>query len=812
MKYSYYESRFSKTCRQVSVAELLEHIGTKDLKEKCAKIAAHVLAGEDKEAQQLKSELPCIVVSELYKEGAPRKKGTGEPTGLFVMDWDYCRSMEELNELQNKVKQVAISHPVLKDLIVAAHTSPRLHGVHVLCRWIDGCHSIEECQAKFAELADLPNYDTNLTDSSRCSLLVHKDMFFVTNWGAMERNEAYAELQRTLTQERKKDGKRIKSNDTGRGVNAASVGGSDNNDCGADPDGQPERQPVKNLKSQTSNLKPTTDPKLVRIFKELTVACAPKGFIDEEGNVSEGARDNTLLHVLNLFRYVAGVKPDVLRAYLPDWAKALDDDNPGTTDSMIERCCERQMSPNLPPTLRTVLKRIEESKGEDGMTKEELNEKYNEELAKIEENQRFFFEVPKELPPVFAEYVKAFPFAWKPAAILSLLPVLGTLMSKVRSVYLDTNVHSLSFQTVIEADYASGKSNITNMARFCLTPLTDADMIGNEKLNAYNALVERVNKTEKLPEKPDVCVRKIAGDFTVAGFEETLNTSKGLHMWCSTAEIDEVRKVWAAVSHILRKSYDNENYGRSLQSTKTFKGERKLFFNTLLCGTPKRVDAVYYDPEDGLVSRTLFFRLLWDDGTMPVVRMNDKTKKQLTAFLQKLHDKFSLGTDGNPVDEQMYVVKYVNSTMEKWLKEKYDESVRTGNFAMDAFRRRDAVNGFRAGVLAHVLMLEKYGRALTEKQKKLVQTFALWVAEYSLRSHLAKFGTELKRGDTSRYGADARKKDILAKLPDVFTIADAYETLNTINRNTVRTTLVRLVSAGYLKKEDKGFYIKTKKV
>ena len=272
-----------------------------------------------------------------------------------------------------------------------------------------------------------------------------------------------------------------------------------------------------------------------------------------------------------------------------------------------------------------------------------------------------------------------------------------------------------------------------------------------------------------------------------------------------------MRKVWAAVSHILRKSYDNDYYGRSLQSTKTFRGERRVYFNTLLCGTPKRINAVYHDPEDGLVSRTMFFRLLMDDGKMPVVKMNNKTKDALTGFLRKLHNKFSLAEDGTPVDEQMYVLKYVNCAIEKWLQEKYDESVRTGNFAMDAFRRRDAVNGFRAGVLAHVLMMEKTGRVLTDKQKEVVKKFALWVAEYSLRSHLAKFGTELKRGDTSRYGIDARKADILAQLPDRFTIYDAYERLKNTSRSNVRSILTRLTAAGYITRESKGFYVKTKK-
>ena len=784
MKYSLYSSVKSTSCHQVSVAELLERISTKDLKERCAKIAAHILAGEEKEANELKNGLPCIVVSELYKEGAPRKKGTGEPTGLFMMDWDDCKSMEELTELQNKVKTLAISHPVLKDLIVAAHTSPRMHGVHVFCRWIEGCKSVEECQAKFAEMADLPNYDKGCKDPSRCSYLVHKDMFFVCNWGAMERNEAYAEKQRTLSGSPLK-GERTKSTAVVKGNNQCSM-----------------------VNGQCSMVK---DPKLEAVFSELTRLCCPKDFIDAEGNVSEGARDNTLLHVLNLFRYVAGNKPHLMKPYLPDWALALDDDNPGTTDSMTERVCERNMSINLPKTLRTALNNLKEKGDELKMTKEERNSMYQKEMEQIELAQRFFFEVPNHLPPVFAEYVKAFPFAWKPAVILSLLPVLGTLMSKVRAMYLDKHLHSLSFQTVIEAEYASGKGNITDMARFCMLPLTNADAIGNEKMNAYNAQVERANQSEKLPEKPDVCVRKIAGDFTVAGFEETLNTSKGLHMWCSTSEIDEVRKIWAAVSFILRKAYDNDFYGRSLQSTKTFRGERRVYFNTLLCGTPGRVKAVYNDSENGLVSRTMFFRLLLDDGKIPVVKMPEKTKAGLAVFLKKLHDKFSLGEDGRPVEEKTYVLDYLTKAMERWLDDKFKDSVLTGNVAIDAYRRRDAVNGFRAGVMAHILFEEKYGGKLKMEHKQTVTAFALWVAEYCLRSHLAKFGNEIRGGDTSGYSQSTSKESLLNQLPDVFMLADVYDKISGHSKATVRSMLARLVGAGYLKREENGFYVKIKK-
>ena len=798
MKYSYYNNKNSKQCRQVSVSELLDLIGTEEMKERCAKISAAVLAGDEKEANILKNELPAIVVSELYKSGAPRKKGTGDPSGLFMIDYDYCKSPEELNELKGKVTDLALQHPVLKELIVAAHVSPRLHGVHVWCRWIDGCHDVEECQAKFAELAQLPGYDTGCKDASRCSFLVHKSMFFVQNWGAMERNEDYAKLQKELTN----DGKSVKKHVARRTADVARTGNSGITGSRTDSDSEPVEEGLKKVPTMYGDI-PLQD-----IFNELTKECAPEGLVDENGNVAIGARDNTLFHVLALFRYCTDNIPDRMRPFLPQWALDLDEETPGTTEAKLQAACERNISAGLPLTLRRVLKRLTDKEKLSQMSEEERTDMYAKEMEEIEEGQKFFFAVPKMLPPVFQEVADAFPFAWRPAAMLSLLPVLGTLMSRVRGKYLDGREHSPSFQTVIEGDFGTGKGNITDLTRFCIEPLAEADAIGNEELNKYNQEVERNNGTDKLPEKPDVCVRKIVGDFTVAGFEETLTNSKGLHIWCSTSEIDELRKVWAAVSHILRKAYDNDFYGRSLQSTKSFRGERRIFFNTLLCGTPKRVNAVFNDPEDGLVSRTMFFRLLKDDGQMPVVKWSSKTKAKLSVLLQNLHDHYSLGQDGMPVQPQVFQLEYVNKAMQKWLDEKYKDSLLTGNFAEDAFRRRDAVNGFRAGMVAHVVYAEKFGK-VTEAQKKVVVEFAKWVAEYSLRTHLAKFGKGLKRGSTEGY-TTKKNEEILAKLPERFSIAVAYETFSYMPHDTVRSNLTKLSQHGFLVREERGMYSKVK--
>ena len=806
MKYSYFSSTKSRRCRQVTVAELLDILKQPGLKQLCDDIAEAVKKGDDKTASEKKAQLPVIVLNELYEAGKPRKKGTGVPTGIVMIDYDNCQDEAQLEALKAKVMQLAIGHAELKDMIVAAHVSPRRHGVHVWYRWLPGCRSIRECHARFAEWAGLPDYDEGCNDSSRCSYLVDSSRFFVNNFGAMERNEQYAEIQNKMTRhggESNGNG-RVDSGQPDTAADGLALRFPDAADeCGGGA------AAVGGVAAGQGLSRPATYEGIgyERIFRELTLRCCPVSKIDREGGVLEGARDNTLFKVVCLFRYICDNKPEWIMEYLPAWAWDLDKDKPGRCRELVESACARNMSFTTPRTLTAVLGALKRGEQE-AATEEEQQERCVKELERIAGEQRKFFAIPQELPPVFREFADSFPFAWKPAALLALLPMLGTIMSRIRGVYLDRRLHSPSFQTVIEAKFGRGKGNITDMARMVLEPLVMADEAGNAELNQYNLLVEKANGTERLPDKPDVCVRKITGDFTVAGFEEVLGTSKGLHIWCGTSEIDEVRKVWAAVSHILRKAYDNDLYGRSLQSTKTFRGERPIFFNTLLCGTSRAVRRCYTDPEDGLVSRTMFFKLMRDEEKMPVVRMLPGTKNRLGQLLHRLHDKYSLGQDGHPVLEQRFDMEFVNKALGKWLTEQYRQSVLTGNEARDSFRRRDAVNGFRAGLVA-VAIYACMGRKMGRKEQAVVTEFAKWVATYSLEMHLLKYGRELNKldGDDDCVCSDS---NVLMVLPDTFTLHEAYRTFSGKSECAVRVMLSRLMAAGYLVNEERGVYAKVK--
>ncbi len=781
MKYSYFSSIKSRRCRQVSVAELVELIGQEGLRAKCDAIAAAVAEGDGGEADALKAELPVIVLNELYAQGAPRLQGSGDPTGLVMIDYDNCQDEEALQALQADVVRLAVSHPELKDLIVAAHVSPRRHGVHVWYRWIAGCRTIRECHARFAEWSGLQGYDEGCNDRSRCSYLVDGSRFFVQNWDAMDRNEEYAQRQR-------------ESMAMAEPAPRAEV--------------QPQEADGREWPAEYAGVPYDL------IVQGLTRVCAPKSKLAADGSVMEGARDNTFFKVACYLRYLTDCEPQWVASLAPAWARALDEGKPGRVMELCRNACRKSPSFALPKTLKAVLAELGASVGvadagggQEGPTESEARA----ELARIDEGQRFLLSVPKALPPIFKEYCDAFPPDWKPAAVLALLPLLGTIVSRARARYLDGRLHSPSFQMVVEAKFGRGKSNITDMARVILRPLEECDAVGNAQLNAYNVLVEQANSAKTLPAKPDVLVRKIVGDFTVAGFEEVLGTSKGLHIWCGTSEIDEVKRIWPMVSYIARKAFDNDLYGRSLQTVRTFRGERPVFWNTLLCGTPRAVARCYPDPEDGLVSRTVFFKHQVDDGQMPSVKMAQRTRDRIGREVARLHALYCCDESGVPVPEQEIALEWVNRDLNQWLQEQYDLSVRTGNESRDSFRRRDAVIGFRAALVA-MAVYRGLGLKVGAQERKIVKGFARWVAGYSLEMHVMKFGRELNKiaADDDADVCAAPYAEVLPQLPDSFTIREAYRVFGAMSPGTVRTMLSRLVGRGLLDLVERGVYTKKK--
>lgn len=777
----------SKHCHPINSQGLIEILKDPELKLRADKILQLISEGKDAEAKEEKMKLPVVVLGQLYDEGQARSKNGGKSTGLLMIDYDDCKTIEEAQQFMNDIKAKWLGDLYLQELIVAAHFSPRMHGVHIWYRWIDGCSSYKECNERMSKLLGKPNYDEGCKDNSRCSFLVPYDYFKIENFAAIDDNAVYAKLQ---DEQEKKDCVSIKPSDAFRTATSATPVASDSaaaHDWPAEYEGIPYDQ----------------------LVKELTLECASKSMLNADGSVSEGARDNTFFKVACLLRYACDNNAEWVASLAPQWALQLNDEQPGRVNELCHNACKRDLSFSIPKTLQKIVDKY--NKVNTDASSNSINEKQKQCLKALDdaENQvSKFHKVPSALPPIFQECCDSVKPEWKPAVILSLLTALGTLCSKVRGVYVFDEIHSPSFQTVIEAPMGAGKSKMSAITELVMEPITILDEIGNNEINLYNAERVRANNSKQLAEKPNPIVRGLIGRFTEAGFNDVIDTAHGLHVWQGVAEIDLLAPVWKEFSAILRLAYGNERYGRTIQSPNQKRRNDPLYFNTFLCGTPSAVNRAFSNPEDGTVSRAMFFKLMGETPDAPVNRLTETKKKKIRKLCQRLHTLYCVGEDGEVVPEVFFKMDSITRFLMKWCDKKYMESVKYANPAIDRFRRRDASHAFNAALVA-VAIYNAAGIKIGDKERRIIRNFAEWVAEYTLMTHLYKYADQFnaiheKENSTRPLHHEA----FLDKLPDTFVLAEAYQAYPKMQESTVRKNLSQLCKFGQLVSVSRGVYAK----
>ena len=565
MKYSFYESRFSTKCRQVTVAELLEIIGKPTLKEMCEKIVEAMKVGDDEEVEKLKSKMPGVVVSELYKAGAPRIAGTGEPTGLVMIDYDYCKTEEELKELCEKVQRLSIVHAQLKDLIVAAHISQRRHGVHVWFRWIDGCQTVEECQAKFAEMADLPGYDTDCTGVNRFCGLVHKSMFFVQNWGAMERNEAFAALQKKVWKDGTTESRRSRKKD------------SEN----------PETRKSENPGEAVFH----TDYKGVA-YKDIIA----EWWRRTGGEPVTGDR-NALLHKLAVnLRAICSNDEEWLLEVMPDYGLP-----PKEMQSIVHSACKEPTKGSS--MIMEIVKSLKANYNEND------NENDNKEGLDLEDNSSIVNSQLSinRMPMGVRDSIEAASPSLAMMMVTAICPCIGALATGV-SLDVHGDKRGLNLISYIVGDPGSGKGKVDPVVDEWMAELRALDkMYEDQEKDWRRRKVAAKNKKEQ-PEEIALPVRCLTLNNTVANLAERLSNTEGKHAFSFTPEADTVAQKWKSTmsdfSVMLRQGYDGSRYEREARSAEAVNVHiEHLLWNVTMCGTPDALYRVVSNYTDGLQTR-----------------------------------------------------------------------------------------------------------------------------------------------------------------------------------------------------------------
>ena len=489
---------------------------------------------------------------------------------------------------------------------------------------------------------------------------------------------------------------------------------------------------------------------------------------------AEGERNMALYTMCRYLRFICDFDEQKLFAILPHWG--LSDHEVMST---IKSAVSSTRPAGIPSQMNEVLSML-------GAATEAGSETADDSLV---------VPVNKELPGILQDLSDHAPDEFKEATLIAAMPMLGTLATGIRAKYRDGKLNSPSFIVDIEAPQATGKSFVDNEFELLMDPIIKQDEVEWQKEIEYSL----AKKDGQEVENPCSQIRILEPNIGVSAFLERALYAKGKHLFTYAPEIETVLKnnkggAWTEKNDLFRLAYDNKPWGQHRISKDSFSGKVTLYYNMVMCGTPNKCRAFFADAESGLVSRVTPVILPDMVGAkMPQFKTwsqdeIEKVKRQCLCLMD---------------EEGEVSLPLINKAIEEWDESKRQEYLQTLRYSIDVFRRRAALNGFRAGIIAYLLE----GRQETERAIK----FAVWYAERCFQYQLQIYGNKIDALHDGALSPQASKGNIryLDLLPKEFTKEDLVN-LRLANHESpvVKTIIYRWVKEDLIKKIDSNLWQK----
>jgi hypothetical protein len=489
---------------------------------------------------------------------------------------------------------------------------------------------------------------------------------------------------------------------------------------------------------------------------------------------AEGERNTALYTMSRYLRFICDFDEQKLFAILPHWGLADHE-----VLSTIKSAVGSVRPAGIPSQMNEVLSTL-------GAAIEAGAEPVDDSLVAP---------VEAELPGILQDLSDHAPEEFKEATLIAAMPMLGTLATSIRAKYRDGKLNSPTFLVDIEAPQATGKSFVDDEFNLLMDPIIKQDDVEWQKEIAYSLAV----KKDKDVENPGSQIRIIQPNIGLTAFLERAYYVSGKHLFTYAPEIETVLKnnkggAWTEKNDLFRLAYDNKPWGQHRVSKDSFSCKVTLYYNMVMCGTPNKCRAFFADAESGLVSRVTPVVLPDMAGAkMPRFKAwsredEEKVKRQCLCLM----------------DEEGEVdLPLINKAIEEWDESKRQEYLQTLRYSLDVFRRRSALNGFRAGIIAYLLE----GHQETERAIK----FAVWYAERCLHYQLQIYGDIIDALHNGTLSTQASKGNIryLDALPKEFTKEDLVNLRLANNESPVVKTIVcRWVKENLIKKIDTNLWQK----
>ena len=480
---------------------------------------------------------------------------------------------------------------------------------------------------------------------------------------------------------------------------------------------------------------------------------------------AKGERNTALYTMARYMRFICDFNEQKLFQVLPHW---------GLSDHEVMSTIKSAVGSTRPSDIPSQMKEVLSSIG--AAVEEAGNE-----------DESLVVPVENELPGILQDLSDHTPDEFKEATLIAAMPMLGTLATNIRAKYRDGKLNSPSFIVDIEAPQATGKSFVDNEFELLMDPIIKQDEVEWQKEIAYSL----AKKNGEEVENPCSQIRIIEPNIGVSAFLERALYAKGKHLFTYAPEIETVQKnnkggAWTEKNDLFRLAYDNKPWGQHRISKDSFSGKVILYYNMVMCGTPNKCRAFFADAESGLVSRVT--PVLLPDMTgakMPQFKSwtkeeEEKIKRQCLCLMD---------------EEGEVELPLINKAIEEWDESKRQEYLQTLRYSLDVLRRRAALNGFRAGIIAYLLE----GHKETERAIK----FAVWYAERCLHYQLLIYGDKIDALHNNTLSPLTTKGNIryLDALPKEFTKEDLV-TLRLANNDSpvVKTIICRWVKEGKTEK------------
>ena len=407
-----------------------------------------------------------------------------------------------------------------------------------------------------------------------------------------------------------------------------------------------------------------------------------------------------------------------------------------------------------------------------------------------------------ELPFGFAASVRGIPNEQRWPVICAILPIAATYADGVTYRYCSGEIHMLQLMTIIVGEMASGKSVCIKAFYRWAHTLHEED----KRMLKEETEIKRKNKNRKQSERaieiPHLPRRLEPFKSSEAQLCQRVQDADGHSICSSGEELDDMiqanQGVYGDKTPLCRVAFDAGPYSRDMAGEKAISIDvEHVRWNFMVMGTWGQFNKLFRKDniENGLSSRVLIAEM--PDNTfapMPMYHTEDPAiQEEIDQACEILRSKQGF-FDTPKIREAIY----------NWQERVRVKAELDCDGARGIYRKRAAVMGFRAGVLAFLLS--------DEKETPAVVNFATTVAQYAMEEQVKCFGRLLMDKTVSARAYATYKSantTLFDRLPQRFTIDDVQVAKGfDTPRGTIKSCISRWKASGLITTDSPGMYHK----